>query len=90
MNKVELVEVLAKKLNVTKKEAAAFLTTFTETVHDALVEGKDVKLLGFGNFSVTTRDARKGRNPQTGEVMEIPAHKAVRFKPGKALKDAVK
>lgn len=90
MNKVELVEVLAKKLNVTKKEAAAFLTVFTETIHDTLVEGKDVKLLGFGNFSVTTRDARKGRNPQTGEVMEIPAHKAVRFKPGKALKDAVK
>lgn len=90
MNKVELVEVLAKKLNVTKKEAAAFLTAFTETVLDALVEGRDVKLLGFGNFSVTTRDARKGRNPQTGEVMEIPAHKAVRFKPGKALKDAVK
>ena len=90
MNKVELVEVLAKKLNVTKKEAAAFVTAFTETIHDALVEGKDVKLLGFGNFSVTTRDARKGRNPQTGEVMEIPAHKAVRFKPGKALKDAVK
>lgn len=90
MNKVELVEVLAKKLNVTKKEAAAFVTAFTETVHDTLVEDKEVKLPGFGNFLVTTRSARKGRNPQTGEVMEIPAHKAVRFKPGKALKDAVK
>ena len=90
MNKTELVEAVAKKMGTTKKEAEAAVSAFTETVKEALAEGKKVQLVGFGNFEVRERAARKGRNPQTGEEIEIPASKVPAFKPGKSLKDAVK
>ena len=89
MNKNELVEAIAEKMGTTKKEAEAAVSAFTETVKEALVDGKKVQIIGFGNFEVRQRAARKGRNPQTGQEIEIPASKVPAFKPGKALKDAV-
>ena len=90
MNKTELVEAVAKKMGTTKKEAEAAVSAFTETVKEALAEGKKVQLVGFGNFEVRERAARKGRNPQTGEELDIPATKVPAFKPGKGFKDVVK
>ena len=90
MNKTELVEAVAEKMNTTKKEAEAAVSAFTETVKEALAEGKKVQLVGFGNFEVRERAARKGRNPQTGEEIDIPATKVPAFKPGKGFKDVVK
>ena len=90
MNKTELVEVVAKKMGTTKKEAEAAVSAFTETVKEALAEGKKVQLVGFGNFEVRERAARKGRNPQTGEEIDIPATKVPAFKPGKGFKEVVK
>ena len=90
MNKTELVEAVAKKMGTTKKEAEAAVSAFTETVKEALVEGKKVQLVGFGNFEVRERAARKGRNPQTGEELDIPATKVPAFKPGKGFKEVVK
>ncbi|PAY59941.1 DNA-binding protein, partial [Ligilactobacillus salivarius] len=71
-------------------EAEAAVSAFTETVKEALAEGKKVQLIGFGNFEVRERAARKGRNPQTGEEIDIPATKVPAFKPGKGFKDVVK
>ena len=90
MNKTELVEAVAKKMGTTKKEAEAAVSAFTETVKEALAEGKKVQLIGFGNFEVRERAARKGRNPQTGEELDIPATKVPAFKPGKGFKEVVK
>ncbi|MGN8884569.1 HU family DNA-binding protein [Ligilactobacillus salivarius] len=90
MNKTELVEVVAKKMGTTKKEAEAAVSAFTETVKEALAEGKKVQLIGFGNFEVRERAARKGRNPQTGKEIDIPATKVPAFKPGKGFKEVVK
>ncbi|EGL98300.1 HU family DNA-binding protein [Ligilactobacillus salivarius] len=90
MNKTELVEAVAKKMGTTKKEAEAAVSAFTETVKEALAEGKKVQLVGFGNFEVRERAARKGRNPQTGEELDIPATKVPAFKPGKGFKEVVK
>ena len=89
MNKNELVEAIAEKMGTTKKEAEAAVSAFTETVKEALVDGKKVQIIGFGTFEVRERAARKGRNPQTGKEIEIPASKVPAFKPGKGLKDAV-
>ena len=75
MNKNELVEAIAEKMGTTKKEAEAAVSAFTETVKEALVDGKKVQIIGFGNFEVRERAARKGRNPQTGKEIEIPASK---------------
>ncbi|MFD3388968.1 HU family DNA-binding protein [Ligilactobacillus salivarius] len=90
MNKTELVEAVAEKMGTTKKEAEAAVSAFTETVKEALAEGKKVQLVGFGNFEVRERAARKGRNPQTGEEIDIPATKVPAFKPGKGFKEVVK
>lgn len=90
MNKQELIEKVAHRMGGTKKDAEAAINAFTEVVKDSLVEGRKVQLLGFGTFEVRNRAARKGRNPQTGEEIEIPASKTPAFKPGKALKDSVK
>ena len=90
MNKNELVEAIAEKMDTTKKEAEAAVSAFTETVKEALAEGKKVQLVGFGNFEVRERAARKGRNPQTGEELDIPATKVPAFKPGKGFKEVVK
>ena len=74
---------------ITKKAAADALDAIIGCITGSLAGGERVQLPGFGTFSVSERAARKGRNPQTGESIDIPASKGARFKPGKALKDAV-
>ncbi|HEY4400050.1 MAG TPA: HU family DNA-binding protein [Lactobacillaceae bacterium] len=89
-NKQELVDSVAKSTGLTKKDATAAVEAVFGSIETALKAGDKVQLIGFGNFEVRTRAARKGRNPQTGEEISIPASKIPAFKPGKALKDAVK
>ncbi len=89
MNKTELVEAMAKEANLSKKDAEAALSAFTNTVTSALKNGDKVTLVGFGTFEVRERAARTGRNPQTGKEIKISASKAPAFKAGKGFKDAL-
>lgn len=89
MNRTELVAAIAKKTELSKKDAEKALKAFTEVVETELKKGEKVQLVGFGTFEVSERAAREGRNPQTGESMQISASKTPKFKAGKALKDAV-
>ena len=89
MNKTELVAVMAEKAQISKKDAEAALKAFTDVVAEELKKGEKIQLVGFGTFEVSERAARKGRNPQTGEEMNIAASKAPKFKAGKALKDSL-
>ena len=89
MNKAELVEKLAKKTGATKKAAQENLEAFIDVVTETLKKGDKVQLVGFGSFEVVKRAARKGKNPQTGAEIKIPASKAPKFKAGKALKAVV-
>ena len=89
MNKTELIAAIAAKSDLTKKDAEKSLVAFEEVVTEALVAGDKVQLVGFLTIEVTERAARVGRNPQTGEKMEIAASKTPRFKVGKKLRDAV-
>ncbi len=89
MNKTELVEAIVKKTEETKKVTEESVNAFLDVVTEALAGGDKVQLVGFGTFEVIQRAARKGKNPQTGEELKIPASKAPKFKPGKALKDIV-
>ncbi|MCX2809660.1 HU family DNA-binding protein [Bacillus sp. ChL18] len=90
MNKTEFVGEVAEKLGVTKKEAAPKVEAVFNVIVETLTKGESIKIPGVGTFEVRERAARKGRNIQTGEEIEIPASKAVKFKPAKALKDSVK
>lgn len=89
MNKAELVTVIVEKTGVMKKDAEAVVAAALETITGALQEGDDVRLVGFGTFGVRKRAARTGKNPRTGESVQIPAATIPTFKPGKALKDIV-
>ena len=92
MNKAELVEAIAKKTGLSKKDAEAGLNAFTDVVKKELTNKKGdrkVQLVGFGTFEVAERKARSGRNPANGETIKIKASKSPKFKAGKALKDAV-
>ena len=89
-NKAELVDRVAKKTQLTKKDVSAVVDALFETIQEALQAGEKVQVIGFGNFEVRERAARKGRNPQSGEEIQIEASKVPAFKAGKALKDAVK
>ena len=89
MNKVELVEAMAEKTGMSKKDAEAALKAFTGIIQNELKKGEKVSLVGFGTFEVAKRAARKGRNPQTGEEMKISASKSPKFKAGEAFKDAL-
>lgn len=89
-NKAELVSDVAKKSNVTKKNAEAVVNAVFDSIKQELSNGEKVQLIGFGTFEVRERSARNGRNPQTGAQIKIPATKVPAFKPGKSLKDAVK
>ncbi|GMA70684.1 transcriptional regulator [Leuconostoc litchii] len=89
-NKQELVDSVAKATGLTKKDATASVDAVFASIEESLKKGEKVQLIGFGNFEVRDRAARKGRNPQTGEEIQIAASKVPAFKPGKALKDAVK
>ncbi|MFS0855163.1 HU family DNA-binding protein [Paenibacillus taichungensis] len=90
MNKTDLVNAVVEKTGLAKKDTEQVINETLSAITNALANGDKVQLFGFGNFEVRDRAARKGRNPQTGEEMDIPASKAPAFKPSKALKDAVK
>ena len=89
MNKSELIEAIANGSSVTKISAAKMLDVFMATITDALKTGDQVVIPGFGSFSTGLRAARTGRNPQTGDVIQIKASRVAKFKAGKSLKDAV-
>ena len=90
MNKAELVEEVAGKVGLTKKEAGNVIDAITSTITDSLAREEKVTLVGFGTFQVRERKARRGRNPQTGQTIQIPAKKVPRFRPGKGLREKVK
>ncbi|MGI6575790.1 MAG: HU family DNA-binding protein [bacterium] len=89
MNKVELVNSVAEKAGLTKKDSEKAVSAVFESIQDALAQGERVQLIGFGTFEVRERKARKGRNPQTGEEIQIAEAMVPAFKAGKALKEAV-
>ena len=89
MNKTEFVAKIAEKSGLTRKQAEAAVAAFTQTVAETLKGGDKVQLTGFGTFEVKDRPARSGRNPATGETIQIAASKAPVFKAGKGLKDEI-
>ena len=90
MNKAELIDSIASEADITKADAKKALDAFIDTTTKALKKGNRVALVGFGSFSVSKRSARKGRNPQTGKEIKIPAKKVVKFKPGAELSEKIK
>lgn len=89
MNKTELVAEIAKNTGLTKVDSEKATEALLNTIAATLKKGDEVRLVGFGTFSVTAREATTGRNPRTGEKIKIPAFKQPKFKAGKALKDAL-
>ncbi|KUK31513.1 MAG: DNA-binding protein Hup [Thermoanaerobacterales bacterium 50_218] len=89
MNKAELINCVAEKAEMTKKDAEKAVNAVFAAIEEALARGEKVQLVGFGTFEIRERAARTGRNPQTGEEIQIPATKVPAFRAGKALKDAV-
>ncbi|MDP2261744.1 MAG: HU family DNA-binding protein [Hydrogenophaga sp.] len=89
MNKTELVEHIAKNADISKAAATRALDSTITAIRTTLKKGGTVSLVGFGSFAVTKRPARKGRNPRTGEEIKIKSAKVPKFRPGKALKDAL-
>ena len=89
MNKAELIHAIAASTDLTKKDAEKALAATLDAITTALAEGDKVQIVGFGSFEVKKKAAHMGRNPRTGETMEIAASKNPTFKAGKALKDAV-
>jgi DNA-binding protein HU-beta len=90
LNRSELVDLVAGKANLSKKDSDKALKAVLDGISDSLAKGENVQLVGFGTFEVRSRKAREGRNPATGEAIKIKASKAPAFKAGKALKDKVK
>ena len=89
MNKSELVDAVASKIEFSKKDSEQAINAVFASIKDALVAGDKVQLVGFGTFEVRSRSARTGLNPQTKKAIKIPATKVPAFKAGKALKDAI-
>jgi len=89
MNKAELIAQVSEKSDMTKKDAEKAVSALLSTIEEALAGGDKVQLVGFGTFEVRERAARKGRNPQTGEEIEIAAARVPVFKPGKSLREIV-
>ncbi|MGO4888979.1 HU family DNA-binding protein [Anaerobacillus sp. MEB173] len=89
MNKTDLINYVSDNTNLSKKDATNAVNAVLESISNSLTNGDSVQLIGFGTFEVRERSARKGRNPQTGEEIDIAASKVPAFKPGKQLKDAV-
>ena len=90
MNKTQIIESISLKAETSKKDAHKFLDAFLSTVTESLKNNEEVAIAGFGSFKVSHRAARKGKNPKTGEVLEIKASKVPTFKSGKSLKEAIK
>ncbi|GHD49793.1 DNA-binding protein HU-alpha [Marinobacter persicus] len=89
MRKPELAAAIAEQTGLTKDKAGEVINAFTDQVSAAAARGEDVTLIGFGTFNIRKREARTGRNPQTGQEIQIPASKTVGFKAGKGLKNAI-
>ena len=89
MNKQDLINVIAEETQITQTKAKEVLECTLHTIGVALIDGDDVRLIGFGTFSTTERSARTARNPKTGEAIQVPAKTAVKFKAGKGLAEAV-
>lgn len=89
MNKKDIAKQIQGKDTTTMREAIEVVDYLFETISNALQEGEDVKISGFGSFRVKTRKARQGRNPQTGEVVQIPEKKVIKFVPVKSLKESI-
>ena len=89
MNKEDLVKLVSEKTGITKKAAEQAQKAVIEGISSTLEKGESISLVGFGSFKVVERAAREGRNPSTGEKMQIPASKAVKFTPSKSLKERV-
>ena len=89
MTKANIIDAIAEKTGLTKKDSEAALKATLDAFQAAFKKGEKVQLIGFGTFEVKERAARQGRNPQTGAAIEIPASKSVSFSAGKALKDAI-
>ena len=90
MTKAELIAKIADKTETSKVRVDQILGALVETIVDEVKGGGDITLTGLGTFSLTQRAARKGRNPRTGATIDIPASKAMKFKPSKAVKDLLK
>ncbi len=90
MNKSELVSAMSSNSGLTKTDCEKALSAFMSAVKDALANKEDIRLVGFGTFTVTERKAHEGRNPKTGETIQVPACTIPKFKPGKDLKDFIK
>jgi len=90
VNKAELIEEVRFQTGLTRTQSREAVSATTSVITDCLARGEKVTLVGFGTFQVGTRKARTGRNPQTGETVQIPAKKAPKFKPGKGLRERVK
>jgi len=90
MTKEGLIEAIVNKIGCSKKQASDILETIIETITQALSKGEEVTITGFGTFTIKKRASRTGVNPKTGEKIQIPAMTVPKFKPGKALKEAVK
>jgi len=89
MTKADLVERVAKETEMTKKDAEKLVEVIFDSIVTTLNEGEKIELRGFGSFRVRERNARKGRNPKTGEPVDIPAKRVAYFKPGKDLKELI-
>ncbi len=89
MTKAEIVETIYERVGFSKKESAELVETVFDVIKDALVEGEKVKFSGFGNFIVREKNARKGRNPQTGAEIQLEARRVLTFKPSLVLKNAL-
>lgn len=89
MNKTELIAAVAENADLSKKDAEKAVNAIVSSITSAMTEGEKVQIVGFGTFEVRERGARTGKNPRTGEVIEIAASKVPAFKAGKALKDTV-
>lgn len=90
MTKSDLIQRMAAELKMTKAQAGKAVNAILNEMKEALANGEDVQLIGFGSFTTANRAERTGRNPQTGQAIQIPAKTVPKFKPGKALKDALK
>lgn len=89
MNKITLVDRVGEKTGLTRRAAEMAVETFIDTIKQGLKRGDDVHIVGFGTFKILSRRPRRGRNPRTGEVISVPAKKAVKFVPGKDFKSRI-
>jgi nucleoid DNA-binding protein len=89
MIKVDLINKLAKDMNITKQEAEKGVNIFFNTLKEAIKKGEEIELRGFGSFRIRKRGSRSGRNPRTGEPVKVPSKKVIYFKPSKILKQSI-